>query len=266
MCKIQFGSIFSGKVEKTSKFIEKITFDLNNFEQEIIKLLSSKKIDIIRFADISGCDIKQRQGFPRAILFGVILSPEYLYTVSETPNYVGKMVENKQTQTDGFYLAEKKTDEMADFLAAYIQGKGFGAFSQSEKNLEKTGIYNPENQTTLLPHKTIARLAGLGWIGKNNLLVSPTFGSAISMCTVLTNAPLATTSLVPVNSLCENCTACIDACKPGAIKGTEWNVSTARDQMIDINECTTCLKCMTDCLFTQKFIKTRLRGKTKNIH
>jgi len=38
-----------------------------------------------------------------------------------------------------------------------------------------------------MPQKTIATRAGLGWIGKTALLITPQFGSAIRLNSVLTD-------------------------------------------------------------------------------
>lgn len=227
--------------------------DLSRTEIQITEFLRSKGTDFIHFADISSFPEKQNRGFPCAILFGIVLTPAYLKNVFENPGYVQKMIRNKEIDTDEFHLTELKTDAIADLLEIYIKQIGFCAFSQSEVNLEKAGIYTTEELCTPLPHKSIARLAGLGWIGKNNLLVTPEYGSAVSMCTVLTDAPLKTTNKPPLVSLCETCTACIDACNPGALSGTDWNLSVTRDKMINISTCTTCLQCMVNCPWTQNY-------------
>lgn len=42
-------------------------------------------------------------------------------------------------------------------------------------------------------HELVANLAGLGWIGKNDLLITPEVGSRVLWSTVLTDAPLKVT-------------------------------------------------------------------------
>ncbi len=106
-----------------------------------------------------------------------------------------------------------------------------------------------------MPHKTIALLAGLGWIGKHNLLVTQEFGSAICMCTVLTNAPIQTVLHTPSNSLCGDCNICKNICPANALKGTSWKIGTSRNAIVDVFECSPCLKCLALCPWTQKYMK-----------
>ncbi len=216
--------------------------------------LKSHKVDFIHFVDISQLPNNQNKGFSSAILFGIVLTKAYLKEITNTPNYVEKMKQIGQIQNDEFHLTEIKTDRIADELANFLTESGFKAYSQSEANIEASGFYNKKKQTTPLPHKTIAGLAGLGWIGKHNLMVSPHFGSAFSMCSVLTNAPLETVRRKPVESLCGACRTCIDICTPNALSGNKWNINTSRDKILNHKKCATCLECMIHCPWTQKYL------------
>jgi len=73
-----------------------------------------------------------------------------------------------------------------------------------------------KNQKGHLSHKHVARAAGLGWIGRNNLLVNDQFGSRIRLVTILTDLPLPTDS--PSLKNCGSCRNCLSVCPAGAIK------------------------------------------------
>jgi epoxyqueuosine reductase len=64
--------------------------------------------------------------------------------------------------------------------------------------------------------KAWAVRAGLGWIGKNNLLVSPVFGSFVFLATLVTEAELLYDA--PVESRCGSCMGCVAACPTGALE------------------------------------------------
>lgn len=229
-------------------------------ENEIIFLLKSWGAHFVYFTAISCLNASQNKHFPVAILFGIPFTPGYLQKVTASPDYVQEMIKNNKVNEDEFHLKEIEYDGLADKLAAYLNSKGFSSYSQSEGNIMLSGYYDQTSKTTPLPHKTIGKLAGLGWIGKNNLLVTPQFGCAICMCTVLTNAPLKSDHHDRVTATCGNCTRCLNSCPTGALKGNTWNINTTRDQMIDIDKCNSCMKCMVFCPWTLKYMNKNRRS------
>ena len=67
-----------------------------------------------------------------------------------------------------------------------------------------------------LLEKAIAEKAGLGWIGKNTLLINKNAGSWFFLGEMLTNLPLPPGQQRPQNR-CGSCTACLDICPTAAI-------------------------------------------------
>ena len=63
--------------------------------------------------------------------------------------------------------------------------------------------------------KAIAEKAGLGWIGKNTLLLNERAGSWFFLGEILTNLPLPVSDKSQTNR-CGSCTACIEACPTNA--------------------------------------------------
>ncbi len=79
--------------------------------------------------------------------------------------------------------------------------------------------------TAPLLEREIANLAGLGWQGKNTLILNQRFGSYFFLACLLTDADLPA-SLPQQSAHCGTCTACLDACptdafpKPGILDAT----------------------------------------------
>jgi epoxyqueuosine reductase QueG len=86
------------------------------------------------------------------------------------------------------------------------------------------------------PHKTAATSAGLGWIGKTALFVSPEFGPAVRLATVFTDLELPAGEPV-VESLCGECRDCVDACPAGCGRDVLWRPGMARELLFDARAC-----------------------------
>ena len=102
-------------------------------------------------------------------------------------------------------------DRVAFRLVDFIQGMGCDALP-----IPASQIVDWENQQGHLSHKKVAIEAGLGWIGRNNLLVNPNYGARIRLVTILTNLPLKHDH--PIGDDCSRCRKCLAVCPAGAIK------------------------------------------------
>jgi epoxyqueuosine reductase len=102
-------------------------------------------------------------------------------------------------------------DRTAFQVSSFIQEAGYRALP-----IPASQIIDWDNQLAHVSHKRVAFLAGLGWLGRNNLVVTPEFGSQVRLVTVLTDMPLAPDK--PVELDCGTCTQCLSFCPAQAIK------------------------------------------------
>ncbi len=121
-------------------------------------------------------------------------------------------------------------DRTGLLVAKKIQSAGFKAYPiPASQTLDQNRLEG------IISHKLVANLAGLGWIGKNCLLVTPEFGPRVRLATILTDAPLKTG--VALQNSCRECRQCVDVCPAKAFTGIPWNPSEARDMRFKARLC-----------------------------
>lgn len=88
----------------------------------------------------------------------------------------------------------------------------------------------------LVSHKTAATCSGLGWVGKNGLIINRRFGSKLTWATVLTDAPLEPDAPVS-ESECGECDLCVRHCPSGALKGRLWSLGAPLAEIVSYDKC-----------------------------
>lgn len=214
---------------------------------EIEQFLRSENVDFVHFVNISILNKQQNRGLPYAILMGIAINPQFIKGVYENPHYI-------HSATDEYAQTEELIGLIADKLANRLIKNGFKALSQSDGGLITENAFDFETKTSILPHKTIAVLSGLGYIGKSNLFITTKYGAAQCLGTVLTNAPLLVKEHKIQSPKCYNCNICRNVCPKKILRGISWNINISRDEIINVYNCTACLKCMVYCPKTQAYI------------
>ncbi|MCX7913726.1 MAG: 4Fe-4S dicluster domain-containing protein [Thermodesulfovibrionales bacterium] len=127
-------------------------------------------------------------------------------------------------------------DKITSKLVDWISNRKFNALA-----IPASKILDEERLLGSISHKAIARMAGIGWQGKNLLIISPQFGPRIRLATVLTDMPLVADQ--PLKNRCGKCKKCTDSCPASAIKnvGTESHYKT-REEAVHLDRCYSRLK------------------------
>lgn len=191
---------------------------------ELKGLVSDLGVDLFGVADLASArDFILAQGgqhiagFPFAISIGTrLLDPvvDELYRHEEPSALYSYR---------GLYNSVNASlDRAALMMAKRIQEAGFKAYP-----IPASQTINSRRLEGAISHKLAANLAGLGWIGRSCLLVTPEYGPRVRLATVLTDAPLETGK--PMPDSCGDCRQCVDVCPVGAFTGVKFIPSEPRD-------------------------------------
>jgi epoxyqueuosine reductase QueG len=181
--------------------------------------LSGAGADAVGFADTAGMPLAERLGLSRGVAILVAHPQEAVRRCAEDVHAFERHLRESRRRADG----------LADLCARRLREHGFSAWLPPHKeNLPGlVGYYS---------YKRLATAAGLGWVGRNSLLVSPRHGPAVRLDGVLTDAPF-----VPADPLtesrCGDCSACVEACPCGAIRGADWHPGIDREELLDVTLC-----------------------------
>ena len=85
--------------------------------------------------------------------------------------------------------------------------------------------------------KDIAVHAGLGWIGKNDLLITPDYGPRVSMVGIVLNAEELSVGVPVTKSGCGDCAKCVSACPFHNIMGENWEMGRPREERVNYVRC-----------------------------
>lgn len=165
------------------------------------------------------------------------LLKNFKYAVSIAVALPKNAIELITRQSPGeFYANSYKTANMLlDQITFRISDKISDLGSNSQP-IPASIIVDENNLLGNAPHKAFARAAGLGWIGRNLLLITPKYGPRIRLATILTDLPLKPGN--PLESQCEDCIICIDACPMGALKPTNFKeYPVRREDAFDAEKC-----------------------------
>ncbi len=138
--------------------------------------------------------------------------------------------------TNQFPLIDARLERIQEKVCSYLRSLGWKAFL-IPPDTDKEDLRFAAKLFPLFPHKTAATCAGLGWIGKNGLLVTQEHGARLSWATVLTDAPLETCRQPYISGMCGDCQLCRQNCPAGAISGQVWTRAASQGPLIDVKRC-----------------------------
>jgi epoxyqueuosine reductase len=164
--------------------------------------------------------------FPRAVSHGFVLADGVVNTLVHH-----KSIPALHTYRHYVYqTVNPRLDSTSLTLAQALEQAGFQAYVvPASQTLDRTGLVG------VFSHKLAAHLAGLGWIGKSALLITPEHGPRVRWGTVLTDAPLEAGT--PMDENCRDCDECVKACPAHAFTGQAFDKPRPRGDIFAAEAC-----------------------------
>jgi epoxyqueuosine reductase QueG len=173
---------------------------------KVIEYSGKKGVDIIGFADPKLFDRFPKENQPSVYLKEtktVIIIGIHLYDIM-----LDIWSKNEETGKD-VQFADSLLINYCNSIRNFLTKRGYES---------KIIPYGPG-----LYLKDSAALAGMGSIGKNNLLVTEKYGSQVRLRAIATTAPLIIGESILESNFCKDCSICIDACPANAFPNGKYN-------------------------------------------
>ncbi len=177
---------------------------------------------LVGFADLEGVLPYPFDRFPRGVSIGARLSDGIVDEVLTGPT---------KAYAYHYHAMNRFLDDLAIQAMNLLLKWGYTAFP-----IPTSQTVNRKTNEGHVSHKMVATRAGLGWIGRSALLITPEFGPRLRLTSVLTNAPLQTGKPIE-DSQCGKCQECVKACPVDAIRGEIWSVKSDRVDLLDVDRC-----------------------------
>lgn len=223
--------------------------------EELKAFLRQQGAALVGIADLTGVE---NCSYPRGIVVAVPLPKSVILDLQHAPT---------EEYHQLYHSLNAKLNEIVLAGEEFLKSKGYDAWAQTTDRVQIN-----EQNVSPLPHKTVAVRAGLGWIGKNCLLITEAFGSAVRISTLLTDAPLDCGEAITA-SRCGDCRLCVESCPAQALKGTLWQAGMERAEIVDVCKCdetmrrrmreatgreaNICGKCFAVCQYTRKYLDAK---------
>jgi len=142
----------------------------------------------------------------------------------------GKLLEGcRAIVTLAYPYSSKKPFTPDGFASARYTEPGRADYHDRLRKLAKTLAQNiiadyPGTRTRVcvdsapMLERSFAYASGIGFIGKNNMLIIPGHGSYVFLAEILTTAPLEFLKAETMENQCGSCTLCVEACPAGALE------------------------------------------------
>ncbi len=96
---------------------------------------------------------------------------------------------------------------------------------------------NEEELVAPFSFKYAAVNAGLGWIGKNDVVITEKYGPRVRLSAILIDSPFTYGQRIVQSNCPDSCKKCVEICPCHALHDVKWDIDTLRNDIIDYQLC-----------------------------
>ncbi len=201
---------------------------MKDLQNEIIEHVERSGVDMVGFGPFDVLDDVKKTGdgrfdLPNAICMAAELPLEAVREAKDGPS---------EALRESYKVANKKMMGAAAGIVEKLEAAGY-----SGRIVHPAERVDTENLVGPVSLKAVARSCGMGWIGKNGLMLTDRFGPRQRFLAILTDMPLLET---PATRECEcgDCRECIDNCAMKVLNDQTFrDRPPSRDSTIDWQRC-----------------------------
>ena len=195
----------------------------------ITDALPDKSKYIIGFADMTGLLHEKYSGYGYAISLARRLDMSIIDSISSGPNIA---------YFDHYNEVNRELTEAIQYISVRLTKRGYENIPVIPTVTDDMAPHD-YHKTLKMPfsHKMAATRAGIGWIGKTDLLVTNEFGPRVRLASLLLKENILIPGVPVEESLCGNCEICVINCPAQAATGDLWNIKTDRDTFYNAFKC-----------------------------
>jgi epoxyqueuosine reductase len=188
--------------------------------------------DLAGITDISPIDGRQVEFYTEWIKSGFAGQMDYMHRNIDKRFNPAELLDNAQSvivvglnyKPPKQQITQPSENIPTGKIVSYAQYEDYHPFIRKQLNKLIDFIRSPAEQkirykicvdSSPLSERALAIRAGLGFIGKNHMLINPKLGCQIFLGEIITNMELSPD--IPISRNCSNCNICIEACPTGAL-------------------------------------------------
>ncbi len=180
-------------------------------------------------ADVGFCRVDDApSGLRNAVSIVVRMSDAVIDEIEDSPTY---------TYFHHYRTVNAFLDRLALECGIWLSQRGYNYLPIAASQSVPAHLGKPYRGR--YSHKKVARLAGLGGIGKNALFLHRDYGARVRLVTVFTDCAFEN-SKPELSDLCTGCDKCVSICPAGAISGENWE--EGKSDFFDAEKCSAHMK------------------------